>query len=185
MGADKNNSQTAIIVAAITVFGTLGASLFANWDKVFPPKEQSSSSTPTVETPASTATSDEPPALETLPNSSPITDGFTGFWSSEKDVTAEYLVDIILKADGTALSGELQSFNQAGEDQSPTLSIAGEFSGEQGTVDISDASGTVIGKAELTATNNTLVFKVLEAEGILNETFPTEATLYPIDAAEF
>lgn len=30
MGADKTNSQTAIIVASITVVGTLGASLFAN-----------------------------------------------------------------------------------------------------------------------------------------------------------
>ncbi|OKH19790.1 hypothetical protein NIES208_01300 [[Limnothrix rosea] IAM M-220] len=100
-------------------------------------------------------------------------------------MTAQYLVDIILKSDGTKLSGELQSFNQAGEDQSPSFSIAGEFTGEQGTVEIFDQSGAALGKAELTLANGALELKMLEAAGLVQETVPTQATLYPIDAAEF
>ncbi|AFY37073.1 hypothetical protein Lepto7376_0669 [[Leptolyngbya] sp. PCC 7376] len=186
MGADKANSQTAIIVAGITVVGTLGTSLFANWDKVFSPSEQASTSTPTVETPTSNATSDAPPSPETLPNHSPATaNGFDRFWSSEEDITAEYLIDIELKSSGTKLSGTLQSFSQEGDDQSPLLSLVGEFEAEKGTVEIYDQKAALVGKAEITITNNSLTFKLLESKGIATETIPSQAVLYPIDKSEF
>ena len=186
MGSDKTNSQTAIIVAGITVVGTLGTSLFANWDKVFPPSEKDSAPKAQVEAPTTNTASEAPSDPETVPNQSSATaNGFDGFWSSEADVTAEYLIDIELQSSGTELSGTLQSFNQAGENQSPLLSLVGEFDAEKGVVEIYDQKAALAGKAEITIANNTLTFSLLESEGIATETVPSQAVLYPIEASEF
>ena len=186
MGSDKTNSQTAIIVAGITVMGTLGASLFANWDKVFPPSEKTSTPTAQVEAPTTDAASDAPPSPETLPNQSSTTaNGFDGFWSSEDDITAEYLIDIELKSNGNTLSGTLQSFDQEEDNQSPLLSLVGEFETKKGVVEIYDQQAALAGKAELTVTGNALTFTLIESASTAVETIPSQAILYSIEASEF
>ncbi len=38
MSADNQSSKTQIVLAIIGLIGILGGALFANWDKVFPPR---------------------------------------------------------------------------------------------------------------------------------------------------
>jgi GUN4-like len=54
MSTENQNSKTALIIAIITVLGTLGSALFANWDKIFSGKPITSpvpSVTPTTPPP--------------------------------------------------------------------------------------------------------------------------------------
>jgi len=68
-----------IVVATITVIGTLGSALFVNWDKIFPPKTPT---TPIVE-PAQPPTPSKPPPpiSETSPSS-----GGRWPWTSERTI---------------------------------------------------------------------------------------------------
>lgn len=53
MSTENQSSRVTILIAIITLIGTLGTALLANWDKVFPKQASNSQPSPSVASPVS------------------------------------------------------------------------------------------------------------------------------------
>lgn len=80
--SDGKSRRTEVTIALITLVGVLGGALFANWDKVFPPRgtEPPHVATPPASLPTPSSPDTQPPAA--------FVERFVGRWENENPDTS-------------------------------------------------------------------------------------------------